>query len=338
LTTSEKEKKATLAIIAGSGRSGTTWLGRIFDSHPWTMYLHEPDLVFYDSSFPVVPNPEELDALVPMVEEFLDMLKRSRPLKALASRPVFGKRYRSLGAQLMRNGIIFTMRGVEAIGGRAAQKIRIPDMIDSGSRPRITFVLKSVNALGRLPLYGTVRPEMPIIHIVRHPCGVVSSVLRGMKIGSMPEPQIFRPCLDLPTARRHNLTEGKVQRMSPLEKATWGWLILNEWAMERRPAKARWKLLRYEDLCANPLEESSKLFAWCGLSWAEETQAFLESNLRANDNATYFDVIRNPAASVNRWQQELALSQINQISEIVGGSLPGELYGMQGNPDQSMQV
>jgi hypothetical protein len=294
------------------------------------MYLHEPDLVLYDSSFPVVPNPEKLDALLPIADTFLDTLTRCRPLKAVASRPAFRKGYRSMGAQVVRNGIIFTMRGVEAIGGRAVQKVRIPDMIDSGSRLPITFVLKSVNALGRLPMYGAGRPEMPIIHLVRHPCGVVASLLRGMKIGKMPEPRIFRPYLNLPGAKRRGLTEDKVKQMSPLEKAAWGWVILNEWAIEQRPSNARWKLIRYEDVCANPLAESSKLFAWSGLSWAKETQTFLESNLRSKSNAKYFEVIRDPAASANRWQQELSQLQIDQIFEITRDSLPGKLYGRAG--------
>jgi hypothetical protein len=30
-------------LVFGLPRSGTTWLGKIFDSHPETLYRHEPD-------------------------------------------------------------------------------------------------------------------------------------------------------------------------------------------------------------------------------------------------------------------------------------------------------
>ena len=30
-------------LLFGMPRSGTTWLGKIFDSHPQVLYRHEPD-------------------------------------------------------------------------------------------------------------------------------------------------------------------------------------------------------------------------------------------------------------------------------------------------------
>ena len=30
-------------LLFGMPRSGTTWLGKIFDSHPLVLYRHEPD-------------------------------------------------------------------------------------------------------------------------------------------------------------------------------------------------------------------------------------------------------------------------------------------------------
>ena len=274
----------------------------------------------------MVPKPDEWDSLVRDADTFLDELMRTRPLKAVSRRPVFRKAYRSRGAHFIRNGLVFSMLGVEKLLGSATQKIRIPDLTNSRGQKPITCILKSVSALGRLPLYGIARPEMPIIHIIRHPCGVVGSLLRGVKTGRMPEPKLYPPQLALPPARRRDLTEEKVERMSPLEKATWGWVILNEWAMERRPPDAHWKAFRYEDLCADPVAESRNLFAWCGLSWTKETQRFIDASLQADGSADYFKVIRNPAIAANRWQKEIPKEQIQQISDIAKYSLPGELY------------
>ena len=40
-------------LIFGMPRSGTTWVGKIFDSHPEVMYLHEPDSVLRINDFPI---------------------------------------------------------------------------------------------------------------------------------------------------------------------------------------------------------------------------------------------------------------------------------------------
>jgi hypothetical protein len=39
-------------MILGAPRSGTTWLGKIFDSHPRVLYRHEPDSVYRTVAIP----------------------------------------------------------------------------------------------------------------------------------------------------------------------------------------------------------------------------------------------------------------------------------------------
>lgn len=315
-----------LVFIAGSARSGTTWLARIFDSHPNTFYLHEPDLVVYSSDFPVVPNLDQLSTNIPMAEDFLQRLLRSRPLKAVASRPTFDKTYRNGLARRVREGVIVALRGAEQLAGRRVEAVPVPDMITSTPAEPISFVLKSVNALARLPLYAAARPDMPIIHILRHPCGVAASGLRGIKSGKMRKSRIFKGVLALPPAQRRGLDEETVQSLSPLQARMWSWVILNEWAMEQKPPNCNWHTLRYEDLCAAPLEESKKLFAACGLSWQKQTEDFLRQGMEAGNTDEYFSVIRNPSEPMNRWRKELSAQEIEEVAAITADSLPGKLY------------
>ena len=39
----EHASRSAPILLVGLPRSGTTWVGKIFDSHPSTLYLHEPD-------------------------------------------------------------------------------------------------------------------------------------------------------------------------------------------------------------------------------------------------------------------------------------------------------
>ena len=199
-------------------------------------------------------------------------------------------------------------------------------MITSTPAEPISFVLKSVNALARLPLYAAARPDMPIIHILRHPCGVAASGLRGIKSGKMRKSRIFKGVLALPPAQRRGLDEETVQSLSPLQARMWSWVILNEWAMEQKPPNCNWHTLRYEDLCAAPLEESKKLFAACGLSWQKQTEDFLLQGMQAGNTDEYFSVIRNPSEPMNRWRKELSAQEIEEVAAITADSLPGKLY------------
>ena len=52
-----------IILIAGMARSGTTWIGKIFDSHRRNLYRHEPDSVLRDAAIPLVAPPEEIPRL-----------------------------------------------------------------------------------------------------------------------------------------------------------------------------------------------------------------------------------------------------------------------------------
>ena len=53
-----------MIVIFGSPRSGTTWLGKLFDSHPDVFYLHEPDSILVDREIPFQVNEDELEKYI----------------------------------------------------------------------------------------------------------------------------------------------------------------------------------------------------------------------------------------------------------------------------------
>ena len=46
-------------FVFGMPRSGTSWLGKIFDSHPDVVFRHEPDIDFRNTSIPWYPEETE---------------------------------------------------------------------------------------------------------------------------------------------------------------------------------------------------------------------------------------------------------------------------------------
>lgn len=63
--------KHSVILLCGIPRSGTTWIGKIFDSHPDTLYRHEPDSGKVLGSVPLV-------APIADVEKYRDV---SRPIR-----------------------------------------------------------------------------------------------------------------------------------------------------------------------------------------------------------------------------------------------------------------
>ena len=48
-------------LLFGMPRSGTTWLGKIFDSHPDTLYRHEPDSRGTLNTLPMLPIESDVE-------------------------------------------------------------------------------------------------------------------------------------------------------------------------------------------------------------------------------------------------------------------------------------
>src|ERR1700712_4231116 len=55
-----KDVCSDMIFIFSSPRSGSTWLAKAFDSHPDTLYLHEPDIV--DRGSDLLPHWFDRDA------------------------------------------------------------------------------------------------------------------------------------------------------------------------------------------------------------------------------------------------------------------------------------
>ena len=105
-------------LILGSPRSGTTWLAKIFDSHPDILYRHEPDeLILAEPGL----DPAE------QVRRWL----RQRGLRAAAKRPDFSKSWRPAPLDHVRRGMAAALALVQRlpISSRAAKRIGIPDLV-----------------------------------------------------------------------------------------------------------------------------------------------------------------------------------------------------------------
>lgn len=317
-----------MILVFGLPRSGTSWVGKIFDSHPDTLYLHEPDKHIPSRDVPMLLPAEpcqELDGLLPKV-------LANRSPGVTGKLPAFTKSYRSGARHLLRNAIGYAAR---ALPRRLCERVRVPDLADPGARPP-RLVWKSINSAGRLGALARRLPGARCLLLLRHPCGQIASVLRGYSSGTvrgLPPPseqyRVLETLLGTAPARARGLTMDALRAMHPVERMAWRWVLFLEKAVADIAGLGNCRLLRYEELCAAPVDGARELFAFTGLAWHPRTEEFIRESTD-RDSVRYFGVRKDPGRSASRWRRELAEDDVRRIFGVVSQSPVGRLYTEEG--------
>lgn len=313
-----------MILVFGLPRSGTSWVGKIFDSHPDTLYLHEPDKHIHLREVPMLLPAEPCREL----DGFLRQVLANRSPGVTGKLPSFSKSYRSGARHLLRNAAGYAARALpRRLGGR----VRVPDLIDPGARPP-RLVWKSINSAGRLGALARRLPAARCLLLLRHPCGQIASVLRGFSSGTVrgiPPPseqyRVLGTLLETEPARARGLALDALRAMHPVERMAWRWVLFLEKAVADTAGLANCRLLRYEDLCAAPVDGARELFEFAGLAWHPRTEEFVREST-SGENDRYFGVHKDPGRSAGKWRRELAAEDARRIFDVVSQSPIGRLY------------
>jgi len=313
-----------MILLFGMPRSGTTWIGKVFDSHPQVNYRHEPDSQFrLDRLIPLLADcaetPEFLDKLRQYAQ---DKLPRCSP-RTCGKQPRFPKNSESTLARHSQQLGLFAAKLIERAAGR---QLSWP----GSRRGRLTW--KSIESLGRLGVLLRAFPASRGIMIVRDPRGYVASVMRGEAQGRFLSSEsiandwgLFELLCQTPYAVQSGITLLQLQQETPERRLAWLWILFNQKAMDDLVDVANGSMVRYEDLCANPARDFRGLFEFCGLDWHPQTQQFIQDSTTQSRDG-YYSVYKDPLKSANRWQQELSEQQAGMIEELVSAHRIGQWY------------
>ncbi len=305
-------------LIFGLPRSGTTWIGKLFDSHPDTLYRHEPDSV-YRLAMPLFPDWSEAGRYRQPLEKFVAVLPGMRILKIVGKQPLFPKNYHSrLALSAYRASIAWAKAT-----GRIFPGLPVPCTPTGAGYEYRRLVWKSIESLGRLGVCVGALPEARAVYILRHPCGYVASVLRGEAgdrfVDRTPTSEdygIFEMLLATASARNRGLTLDDLKKLAPEGRLAWRWVLTQEKVLADTQHSDRVLLVRYEDVCASPVTETRRMFEFAGLSWHRQTEAFISAST-SQSQGDYYSVFKNPLISAGRWRSELAPQAIGQIRKIL---------------------
>jgi hypothetical protein len=310
-------------LVLGSPRSGTTWLAKIFDSHPDILYRHEPDEVS-----PLrhgLPPPAQLRTWL-----------RQRSLRAAAKRPGFAKSWRPAPLDATRTAL--------ATGLAAAQRLKmtaplvmpmgLPDLVQPRRWGRVRAAMKLVNWDGS----GVARlmPDTRTVFILRHPCGQVASVMAGLAANRFGGGSLAGPELDLAAAETLAAARGvgpdAFAALPDAAKLAWSWRAFNEPAVESLDSLPNARVIVYEDLCRDPEAVAKDLFAFADLGWHPQTAAFLGSSTNHGGPNGYFDVFRATSAVADRWRQSMSRTDQDAVRAVVLGSPLGSCWSDLASP------
>ena len=304
-------------LLFGMPRSGTTWIGKVFDSHPGTFYMHEPDSYRMLDEIPLVVEPDGYASYSAPFSRAVGALEAIRSVRVVGKLPVFAKDSRSVFGNAVRKTALVAIKAV----GRTGLELNVPEF-GASSRCGNVFVWKSIESLGRLGLALNVINNARALHIIRHPCGYIASVKRGAeqhRFGSeVPASEdfgLFELLLDTTVPKRHKLDIGTLKEMSNVERLAWRWLIFNESAFNACRANENYRLVNYEAVCADPVGRYRELFDFAGLAWSAQTEKFLGHTISSDDSA-YYSVVRNPLDAANAWKRQLTEREIEQIQGV----------------------
>ncbi len=317
-----------IVLILGAPRSGTSWLGKTFDSHPDVILRHEPDTVLREPRLPGICPPDGIGQHAELARDYLRRLMDLRTLKTSGQLPLYPKNHQRRAARYLRTGFVLGLKVVEkALGLRdALRQIRIPDAIRDGDLSRTHLVIKSVSSLGRARLFAQALPGVRIVHIIRSPFGQVASVMRGLQQHRFEDPSAVEEVLLTRLAKKYDLTLDRMHAMPLVEQLAWHWSIMNELALEELADVPNVQTIRYLDLVLDPIGQAQRIFTGCGLQWHDQTTRFLRTSTSFSGPDLYYQVYKNGSEPLFKWRQELAKEDVSRILNVVKSTPLSKIY------------
>ncbi|MGK7938517.1 MAG: sulfotransferase domain-containing protein [Xenococcaceae cyanobacterium] len=320
-----EQSNCNIGAIFGLGRSGTTWLGAIVASHPDILYRFEPfhrlqktqstikemyELTRSDS-FSAQDVSRMYNCLLPAYPE-----SEKPPFfsKNFPSRLSFGKSF--LWPLARKNQFL----------SPAFRSLYTPK-----GKPFLVF--KEVDYSDMVVKF-LAETDIPVVYIVRHPCAVTSSIIRGQKNSLMPMPKerlvVLKRVMPIHEPKLAEIYLHKLEELTIAEQEALYWLVQTGRALRACQKSANGLIVIYEELTERPLEIAQQVFQHFKLEMPAESVAFIEES--SNKSLTsaikrgevnmnqYFTIFRDTKAARDRWKEEMSEEDQMRVMQIVKDS------------------
>ncbi|XP_073423925.1 carbohydrate sulfotransferase 1-like [Dendrobates tinctorius] len=306
-------------LIFTSARSGSSFLGQIFNQNPDIFYLYEPLFHVQDmftKGLPSIDKRSLLGASRDLLHNLFDcdfyLLEnyikpqpkdhitssffRRGSSKALCSPPICNQENESQCMKHCRK-INLTLASTSCRSYRtmAIKIIRIPE-------------LNHMRTLVDDP-----RLSIKVVHLVRDPRAVLASRINTF-VSQYRSYQIWNSSgrkphnMDL-TSLINMCTDYSNSLKTAFSRPSW--------------LKGKYMLVRYEDLAKDPIKKANEIYNFLGLPWKEELSSWIEENTNATvaPNSSKFATSRNSSKTVENWRLNLHFSIVQTVQNFCNTTL-----------------
>ena len=321
--------KPRCVLLAGSARGGTSWALKVLDSHSKVHASHEP---FYQ-----LDKNQDLSTLYDRIKagqgtaEDIAVLTRQLTKACIEThKPPFFRKDFLKTPPWLRSAAWMSAKAcpplISTFNYLSSGKLNEQHCIVIKNRPfpMLDRILQTVHA--------------DALVLLRHPCGVVSSWLRGIRMGVM-QGNSAEPDKVWSRYQEYLMPMGfcetDLKRMSPAGILALNWLVDKTLFRQYQDSPhMKTRTIVYCDLIRNPLPEWSKVFDWLHLPFESSTEAFLtQSSKPAFDirrlmgkKYSYFSVQRGEKSPAEAWRKDMTADEIKEVMSIVTPLFPVEQY------------
>lgn len=323
------QNRPRCVLLAGSARGGTSWALKVLDSHPAVQGCHEP---FYqlgdDQRLKQLcerikargGTPDDTEVLTRLLmNACIETQKPPFSRKSFLKSPAWIRTAAWISAKTFR-----PMRSVFNYLASGDLNEQHCVVIKNRPFPLLDRILETIHA--------------DALVLLRHPCGVVSSWLRGIRMGVMQASsadanKVWARYSDYLEPLGFTVTE--IRSMSPAGVLAVNWLVDTViFGQYERSTVMKMRTLVYCDLVRNPAQEWNKVFDWLHLPFDSKVEAFLaQSASPAFDlrrligkKYTYFSVQRGQKSPLESWRKDMTRYEIREVMSIVTPHFPVEQY------------
>jgi hypothetical protein len=307
-------------LIAGHGRSGTNFLLRLLDFSGLTHCRNEPDQLdcsvlrtLSSKSVYTTASNQALDAGWDNAVALASQCFGIRDGRVDCRKEHVYELIRRLGGCRIicssRIRSFLSILGVQKI----EEERRFPWWLGPESKLLAAVPVVKINQMpGWAAWVSNQRPEVRIIHIIRHPGGYLASwKARYLKlndreaVGAVNRQRLEAVLQADPSW--HDIW-GDCTSMTAEESELWYWRYAAETIHAAGRGKENYRLVVYEELASRPLETMNSIYEFCGLPWSSEQESMIGHTTRDSQEIA------------TAWHQKLSPEDHQIVSRILTGT------------------
>lgn len=335
--------KFEYVLIAGMGRSGTNYLLDVLDYSSVTICRNEPDEIpessFYylDNKFTTVPfGSDEFDKnwneSVAEAKKHYSIRDRAWGSNKIYQRFFWSKSFADFFLSGIRKRKLFSSIWPQLKG----QQYQLPNFIlDSTLLDQMLLVLKIIMKPGWIIHLLDKKPDIGVLHVVRHPCGYFNS-MKSRYIDKIGEEKARTGVLQRlrniaeedPSWKKKFLQVGELDNMEMYELSVCWWWCFNETLYSYANNKKNYFFFLFEDLVNAPEASAQLIYEKVGIQDKKESMYRLNHHLKDNHvykqkQNSYSDPSKG---NVDKWMKGLSQHEVDRILFILEQSVFKECW------------